>query len=215
MTITWIDIAGYIASVFVAASFYMKTMIPLRIFAICSNISFIIYGAFGGLLPVLILHIFLFPLNIIRLIQMYRLSKKVKEAKTGKFPVESLIPFMSKHKYTKGDVIFKKGDTADKIFYIESGSVYLEEIGREVPAGEVIGEIGIFSPYKTRTATGLCTIDSVIHTISDEKIIQLYYQNPSFGFHVVQLIIRRFIINYVDPECEFCETDEADIPEET
>jgi hypothetical protein len=208
MTITWVEIVGYSAAIFVAASFYMKTMIPLRILAIFSNVTFMIYGAFGGLWPVLILHMFLFPLNIIRLIQMYKLSKRVREAKTGNFPVESLIPYMNKQKYKKGDVVFRKGDKADKIYYIEAGGIYLEEIDRDVPAGEVLGEVGIFSPYNQRTATGVCSSDSILHTISDEKIIQLYYQNPSFGFHVVQLIIRRFIINYIDPGCELCEIEE-------
>jgi len=92
----WIQTAGYIASLFVAASFYMKTIIPLRLFAIGSNIAFIIYGAGAGLYPVLILHLFLFPLNIIRLMQMRKLIHNVKEASDGDYTLESLIPYMTR-----------------------------------------------------------------------------------------------------------------------
>ena len=39
------EIAGYLAAVLVFLTFYMKTMIPLRIIGICSNCMFIIYGS--------------------------------------------------------------------------------------------------------------------------------------------------------------------------
>jgi CRP/FNR family cyclic AMP-dependent transcriptional regulator len=84
----WVEIAGYIASIFVASTFYMKTMLPLRIFAICSNVAFITYGYFGHLYPVLILHLFLFPLNIIRLRQIRKLTRDVREAVEGELSLE-------------------------------------------------------------------------------------------------------------------------------
>ena len=45
----WIEAAGYLASALVLATFCMKTMIPLRGAAICSNVAFIVYGFYGGL----------------------------------------------------------------------------------------------------------------------------------------------------------------------
>jgi CRP/FNR family cyclic AMP-dependent transcriptional regulator len=59
----WIEAAGYLASALVLATFCMKTMIPLRAVAICSNFAFIIYGFYDGVHPVLILHAILLPLN--------------------------------------------------------------------------------------------------------------------------------------------------------
>jgi hypothetical protein len=54
---------GYVASALVLAAFGMKDMVNLRIVAICSNIAFIAYGIALNLLPVLILHVILLPLN--------------------------------------------------------------------------------------------------------------------------------------------------------
>ncbi|KPJ85430.1 MAG: hypothetical protein AMS17_14390 [Spirochaetes bacterium DG_61] len=194
---TWIEIVGYIASAFVATSFYMKTIIPIRLFAICSNIAFIIYGFSGKLYPVLILHIFLFPLNILRLYQMYKLIKKVRESSKGDCSMACLIPYMNKKKFSKGEVLFKKGSTADNMFYIQSGSVRLSEINKIARSGEIIGEMGIFSPFKERTATALCEEDSEIYMIDEHKITQLFFQNPSFGYYLIQLVIKRFILNYI------------------
>ncbi|MBN1697814.1 MAG: cyclic nucleotide-binding domain-containing protein [Spirochaetales bacterium] len=195
-TISWIVVVGYIASLFTAITFYMKTIIPLRIFAICSNIFFITYGFFGGLGPVFFLHVFLFPLNVVRLVQMKKLIAKVKAASQGEYSLDSLVPFMTKRNMAEGEVLFKKGSPAPEIFYIQKGKVYLEEIGQTVTEGNIIGEIGIFSPYKTRTATAMCVEDGQLMTIHESTITQLYYQNPTFGYYLIQLIIKRFIENY-------------------
>ena len=62
---------GYLAACLVGATFYMRSMIPLRSFAILSNIFFIAYAYLNTpqLYPVLLLHLFLLPLNIKRLWQ--------------------------------------------------------------------------------------------------------------------------------------------------
>ena len=54
---------GYVASALVLTAFGMKDMVNLRIVAICSNVAFITYALVLSLLPVLILHVVLLPLN--------------------------------------------------------------------------------------------------------------------------------------------------------
>ncbi len=190
----WIQIAGYIASLFVAASFYMKTIIPLRLFAIASNIAFIIYGAGAGLYPVLILHLFLFPLNIVRLMQMRKLIHNVQEASDGDYTLESLIPYMTREDLKKGDILFKKGDPAETMYYLCKGRIQLEGNGITVDKGSLLGEMGIFSPHKERTDTARCIDDDMeVYSISGGGVKQLYYQNPQFGFYLVKLITGRLI----------------------
>lgn len=190
----WIQVAGYVASSLVAASFYMKTIIPLRLFAITSNIAFIIYGIGAGLYPVLILHVFLFPLNILRLLQMKKLINNVKDASAGNVSLQSLIPYMSIEKLKKGDTIFKKGDPADKMYYLSKGRVELVEHCLTLEKGHLLGEMGIFSPLKERTDTAICLDDEMeVYSITEKGVKQLYYQNPEFGFHLVKLITGRFI----------------------
>ena len=54
---------GFLASVLVLAAFGMKDMVNLRIVAICSNFAFIAYALLLHLLPILVLHVVLLPLN--------------------------------------------------------------------------------------------------------------------------------------------------------
>ncbi len=190
----WIEIAGYVASALVAASFYMKTIIPLRIFAIISNVAFITYGIGAGLYPVIVLHTFLFPLNILRLLQMKKLISNVKEASSGNLTLQSLIPYMAREKFKKGDVLFRKGDAAEKMYYIGGGRIELEENRLIIEKGHLLGEMGIFSPNKVRTDTALCLDEYMeVFSITEKGVKQLYFQNPEFGFYLVKLITGRFI----------------------
>jgi hypothetical protein len=60
---------GFLASALVLAAFGMKDMVNLRIVAICSNFAFIAYALILHLLPILVLHVVLLPLNGWRLAQ--------------------------------------------------------------------------------------------------------------------------------------------------
>ena len=67
------EIAAWLASALVFTSFFMKTIVPLRTVAIGSNLAFILYallgaryGIFEKVLPILVLHSLLLPLNLLR-----------------------------------------------------------------------------------------------------------------------------------------------------
>ncbi|HLG46999.1 MAG TPA: hypothetical protein VKY24_12225 [Reyranella sp.] len=72
------DLFGYLASILVFGTFYMKRMVPLRLTAIASNIAFIAYAWVCGLTPILILHAMLLPLNLVRLVQQQRQMAKAR-----------------------------------------------------------------------------------------------------------------------------------------
>ena len=54
---------GLLAAGCVLATFCMESMVALRVFAIASNVLFIIYGAGANLLPIVVLHAVLLPIN--------------------------------------------------------------------------------------------------------------------------------------------------------
>jgi hypothetical protein len=201
MSSVWIDAAGYLASVLVASTFYMKTMLPLRRFAIASNMAFIVYGFLGQLYPVLILHLFLLPLNVIRHRQITKLLKDAREAEARGFSLEWLVPYMSRMSYKKGARIFAKGDPADRMLYVHSGKVRISEMdgltqSKMFDRGDVLGEIGMFAPDRKRTATAVAETDAEIYSVDEDQIVQLYYQNPEFAYCLVRLITRRLIEAY-------------------
>jgi len=195
MIIQWVSLMGYIAALLVACTFYMKTTIPLRIFAIASNFCFIIYAVFQHpiLYPVLILHTFLLPLNITRLVQLKKLIKEAKSEVNKDKSFDWLIPYMKKESFKRGSVLFQQGDQTDKLYLIQQGRVVLPEINRLVGPGEMIGEIGALSPHKQATTSALCEEDLHVLTIHETQVLALYYQNPNFGLYLLQILMKRFM----------------------
>jgi CRP/FNR family cyclic AMP-dependent transcriptional regulator len=194
--VSWVELSGYVASLLVFVAFYMKMMIPLRVIAILSNVAFIIYAVGSHLYPVLILHAVLLPLNGIRLRQMRALVSKVHEASHAELSTESLIPFMTRKMMKKGDVLFEKGDLATEMYVTFSGSIRLAGVGVSLGPGSLIGEIGIFSPNGRRMDTAICEAEGDLGVIPDDKVLQLYYQNPSFGFYLLKLVTHRLLEDY-------------------
>lgn len=188
-----VEATGYLASLLVFSTFYMKTMIPLRSIAIASNVTFITYGYLAGLYPILLLHLLLLPLNSWRLYQMLQLLARVRQASRGGYSIESLLPFMTRVEYRAGDTLFRRGEVADKLYYLVSGTVRFPEIAATAAAGDLIGEVGVFSPWKARTASAVAESDATLLYLSEQKVLELYYQTPEFAIYLVRLIIQHLM----------------------
>lgn len=204
--------AGYLAAVLVFLTFYMKTMIPLRIVGICSNCVFILYGYLGALYPVLVLHIVLLPLNGWRLREMLRLTRQVRDATKADLNMNWLKPFTSVRRADVGDVLFRKGDRANAMMFIVSGKYRLAEIGISLAAGQVVGELGLLAPNQTRTQTLECSEAGEVLEITYEQVKQLYYQNPQFGFYFLQLATKRMFDNIEKLERELATYKAGAVP---
>jgi CRP/FNR family transcriptional regulator, cyclic AMP receptor protein len=189
-----IVIAGWLSAVLVFSSFFMKTIVPLRMVAICSNIAFITYallglkyGVFGRVYPILVLHASLLPLNLVRLRQLKALQRGVREASRDE-TIRSLVPYMHAETHAAGEVLFRKGDPANRLYVIQHGHVRFPEIGKVVSDGQVFGEIGLFAPHNVRTLSATCHGDCRLYTIKRDKVLELYYQDPRFGFFLIRLV---------------------------
>lgn len=189
-----IVIAGWLSAVLVFSSFFMKTIVPLRMVAICSNIAFITYallglkyGVFGRVYPILVLHALLLPLNVVRLRQLKTLQRGVREASDDE-TIRFLVPYMRPETHTAGDVLFRRGDAANRLYFLQHGRVRFPEIGKVVCDGQVFGEVGLFAPQNVRTLSAACDEDCRLYTIPRDKVLELYYQDPKFGFFLIRLV---------------------------
>ena len=66
------DLLGFLASGLVLTSFWMRDMLSLRLVAIASNVAFINYGHVAHILPVLVLHAILLPVNLWHILPLLR-----------------------------------------------------------------------------------------------------------------------------------------------
>ena len=193
--VDWVEALGFLAAFFMFSTFYMKNMIPLRIIGMTSNATFIVYASLTQVWPLLVLHTVLLPMNLYRLIQMIRLIEKVRQASDGEMSFAFMIPHMKRERFKKGDIVFRQGDEADKIYLLEEGILVVDELEITLSAGELFGEMGVFSGERKRLATLRCKTDVELLFMTDNAIKQLYYQNPQFGFYLMQLLLKRLAEN--------------------
>ena len=196
MRIDWIELSGYLASALVFLTFYMKTMIPLRLIGILSNVAFMTYGFGGRIYPVLILHAILLPLNCLRLVQMRTLIQKVHAASRGDLSMEWLVPMMRRRQCAKGEVLFRRGDPAKELYLVFSGSVRLLDLAVEIGPGKMLGEVGIFAPTHQRMDTAVCETEVELGAMATEKVLELYHQDRRFGFYLIRLVSQRLLEDY-------------------
>lgn len=206
---------GYVASGLVFTSFCMKTMIPLRLAAIASNLAFMLYGLILDLDPILALHAVLLPMNVWRLAQLHRSIRQARAAAESDLSLDWLLPYMSRRTFRQGEVLFRRGERAKEMFYIVDGTIRLPELGLAVGPRQLIGEIGMFSPSKERLASAVCGSDGALLAISEQKVRQLYFQNREFGFYMIRLITQRLIDDMAIVQARRASTDPTAVPQPT
>jgi len=193
MTMTLGNALGFFGIAFCIASFLVKRMVHLRLLAIVSNIFFVGYGIVESLLPSLILNTFLLPLNARRLWEIDRMSKEIARATQSSPVSEWLLPHMKRRTFKPGEELLRKGEASNLLIYISNGSVVLPEIGKQLGAGGLLGEIGLFSPDHRNTQTVITETDGELYAMTNEQIYQLYYQNPKLGFYLMRLVTERLL----------------------
>jgi Cyclic nucleotide-binding domain len=193
--INFANMLALIGATLYVATLMVRTIVPLRIIAIISMVFFIAYGALAGAVATFFLYLLSLPINIIRLRQMLNLVKKARISAQGDLSMDWLKPFMTSRKYHKGDVLFHKGDAANEMFYIVTGKFLVSEIDVELAPGRIMGELGFLSPKNRRTQTVKCIENGDVLTITYDKLLELYFQNPEFGYYFLRLTSDRLLQN--------------------
>lgn len=193
-----INIANFCAllgAAFYAGTFLMPTMVRLRVFGILSAVFFMAYGLLATAIPTFLMYLCLLPINGFRLIQIMKLVKKARIAAQGDLSIDWLKPFMDTRNYKKGDVLFHKGQKADEMFLITTGKFLVKEIGVELAPGRLMGELGFVTPNNKRTQTVECIEDGAVLTITYDRLLEVYFGYPDFGYFFLRLSTDRLLQN--------------------
>ena len=193
--ITLANMFAVVGAIFLVATLLMHTMVPLRVANMLGCMFFVAYGALSGNVGAFILYLLLLPINAIRLRQLLNLVKKARIATEGDTSLEYLKPFMTERRYRRGDKLFRKNDAASEMFLTVTGTFLVKEIGVEIPPGRLMGELGFLTPNQRRTATIECIEDGQVMTITYEKLLEIYFQNPQFGYYCLVLTSQRLLEN--------------------
>src|SRR6187402_3505989 len=193
--INFVNMLALIGAIFYVATLMVRTIVPLRIIGIISIVFFMAYGILAGAIATFFLYLLSLPINVIRLRQMLASVKKARISAQGDLSMDWLRPFMTPRKYKKGDILFRKGDVANEMFLTVTGSFLVKEIGIELPPGRIMGELGFIDPKNRRTGTVESLEDGEVLTITYDKLLELYFQNPDFGYYFLKLTTERLMQN--------------------
>jgi hypothetical protein len=198
--ITLANMFAFVGVIFFVATLLMQTMVALRVANMVGCVFFVAFGALSGNVSTFLLYLLLLPINAVRLRQMIKLVKKARNATQGDMSMEWLKPFMTQRKYRKGDILMKKGDAAHEMLLTVTGRFQVVEINVELPPGNLMGELGFLTPDNRRTATIECIEDGHVLTITYEKLLEIYFQNPQFGYYFLVLTSQRLLQNLARAE---------------
>jgi hypothetical protein len=193
--ITLANMFALLGAIFFVATLLMRTMVPLRVANMAGCAFFATAGALSGNVANFLLYLLLLPINAVRLRQMLKLVKKARNATQGDMSTEWLKPFMTERRYRRGDRLFRKGDAAAEMLLTVTGRFLVKEIGVEHPPGRIIGELGFLTPNNRRTMTIECIEDGQVLTITYERLLEIYFQNPQFGYYFLVLTSQRLLEN--------------------
>jgi hypothetical protein len=193
--ITLANMFALVGAIFFVATLLMQTMVPLRVANMVGCTFFATSGALSGNVANFLLYLLLLPINAVRLRQMLKLVKKARNARQGDMSMEWLKPFMTERRYRRGDILYKKGDAAAEMSLTVTGRFLVKEIGVEHPPGRIIGELGFLTPNNRRTMTIECIEDGQVLTITYERLLEIYFQNPQFGYYFLVLTSHRLLEN--------------------
>jgi hypothetical protein len=198
--ITLANMFALVGAIFFVATLLTHTMVPLRVANMIGCAFFAVFGALTGAVATFFLYLLMIPINAYRLHQMLALVKKARTATQGDVSMEWLKPFMTDRKYRKGDILMKKGDVANEMLLTVTGRFRVIEIDVELPPGRLMGELGFLTPDNRRTATIECIEAGRVLTISYEKLLEIYFQNPQFGYYFLVLTSQRLLENLARAE---------------
>ncbi len=181
-----------VAAFLVIVSAFVRTMIPLRWLAVGSNVGFVVYGLLFPNPLMVLLHVVLLPVNLWRVRQMVRLTRRVSAAAADPHQLALwLRPYMRPMQLKAGAVLFERGALADRLYFLAEGRIDLPDVGRSMDAGQMFGEIAFFAPDGRRSSSARCATQCTVLSIDETTFKQLVHQNPDFGLEVMRLIAAR------------------------
>lgn len=120
------------------------------------------------------------------------------------------LAFMTRENFRQGEYLFRQGDPADKLFLIVQGLVRLPELNRMIKPGHVLGELGIFSPRKQRTASALAEQAVEVYAMGSDDVRALFTHDPALAVNLIEISVKR-LTEHVKAEVEARERINAEL----
>lgn len=184
---------GYAGIVLALLSCFMRSMEPLRMVALVGNLVGMTYGYMESVWPTFFGNLMLLPINGFRLWEIRKLIRDMNSARSETSIVDILLPHMKLRRVNAGTTLFRKGDLAEEMLYLQSGQIRLVEVDKSLEAGALFGEIGLFARDSRRSLSAVCETECELYSMTRERLYLLYFQNPRIGFNLMSLLVEHLL----------------------
>jgi DNA-binding CsgD family transcriptional regulator len=120
-------------------------------------------------------------------------DRQVELTETQPIDLAFLMPHLDYLRCPADRILFRRGDPAAEIYLMQKGRVRLVESGSELKPGDLFGEIGLFSPSRTRASSAECATDVALFVLPEHKVKQLYVSDAAFALSLLSSITRRLM----------------------
>jgi CRP/FNR family transcriptional regulator len=111
---------------------------------------------------------------------------------------ETLEKVLTSRTVSRGHIVFKEGDTGDRLFIVLEGKIKIYRAsadGREnlialLGAGEMFGELSLFDPGP-RTASVSAVTDATLASLDHDDLRPLLLERPGLGVELLRALAQR------------------------
>jgi len=164
----WFEMVGYLASVLIAISLTMRTIVPLRIINALGCLALVVYGMLIHAYPVAVLNGFVFFVDVFYLVRMYRQKDYLQ-----------LLEVSHDSAYLGHLLEFYKEDIRkvcpDYVHRPQQGQTTHLILRNMVPAGVII--------QQRNGADADILLDYVLPTYRDFRVAQFFFRENAAHFH--------------------------------
>lgn len=121
---------------------------------------------------------------------------------------QALLAKASSAEYASGQLLFKKGDFADRFFLVNKGQIKLfritasgdEKIFKVFTPPGLIAEMAMFMPHQRYPMTAIAEVDSQVCVINKFDLLDLVESSPSLAIKIMGFMSQRIntLMNTID-----------------
>ncbi len=133
-------------------------------------------------------------INLLRIFEIQNTSRRIRHIRYYGYNTADLAKYMKPVSFAKGEQIFAKGDPADRLYLVRSGTVGIEN-GARVEKNGLLGEVGLFTRSGERSMGATALSEVTAGTLNAEEASKLCLNDPEFAYAITQIMAQRMTEN--------------------
>ncbi|MCB1385269.1 MAG: cyclic nucleotide-binding domain-containing protein [Nitratireductor sp.] len=187
-------LTSMIAAALALAGLALKRALAMRLLLLAAGLAAALAAWRAGSVVLALIVLAGVAANLFRIFGMQNTSRRIRHIRHYGYDVSDLARYMKPQRFTAGETIFERGDPADRLYLVTSGTVGIEN-GARVEKNGLLGEVGLFSKAGKRSMGATALSDVELRTLSGEEVSKLCLNEPEFAYALSQIMAARMTEN--------------------